>query len=177
MLLAIGTAALGQSTASAPGLTEQELAQTKSSGSASGDLALSPGAWEPAQIGEVRQSTELELAQKKLDLTVERCTKLEAQIKRICWIMNAWGIVCDYGLINKLPPLPPLKGDASNRTYYWRDGPGTRVRDIDPLVTLTSIDCAGVYRDTIDAKVSDLTNRQAEQIKACKSLDLYPPDK
>lgn len=38
-------------------------------------------------------------------------------------------------------------------------------------------DCVVVYKKTIDEKVSDLTTRESEQIKACKALDLYPPDK
>jgi predicted nucleic acid-binding Zn-ribbon protein len=38
-------------------------------------------------------------------------------------------------------------------------------------------DCVAVYNKTIDEKVSDITTRESEQIKACKSLDLYPPNK
>jgi hypothetical protein len=38
-------------------------------------------------------------------------------------------------------------------------------------------DCLVVYHTTIDKKVSDLTTREADQIMACKSADLYPPAK
>lgn len=37
--------------------------------------------------------------------------------------------------------------------------------------------CLAIYRTTIDLKQSDLTVRQAEQVKACQSLSLYPPEK
>jgi hypothetical protein len=37
--------------------------------------------------------------------------------------------------------------------------------------------CAKVYRITIDTKQSDVTVRQIEQMKACRSLELYPPEK
>ena len=37
--------------------------------------------------------------------------------------------------------------------------------------------CLKVYRVTIDMKPSDLTIRQTEQVKECRSLDLYPPSK
>jgi hypothetical protein len=37
--------------------------------------------------------------------------------------------------------------------------------------------CAAVYRKTIDEKAADITTREAEQIKACQSVDLYPPHK
>jgi phosphoenolpyruvate-protein kinase (PTS system EI component) len=35
-------------------------------------------------------------------------------------------------------------------------------------------ECTRIYNETIDARQSDLTTRQAGQIAACKSLDLYP---
>jgi hypothetical protein len=35
-------------------------------------------------------------------------------------------------------------------------------------------DCTAIYQKTIDMKQSDLTTRQADQVKACKALDLYP---
>jgi hypothetical protein len=38
-------------------------------------------------------------------------------------------------------------------------------------------ECVAFYKKTIDEKVSDLTNRESEQIKACKAIDLYPPEK
>ena len=38
-------------------------------------------------------------------------------------------------------------------------------------------DCAAIYRKTIDEKAADITTREAEQIKACQSVDLYPPRK
>jgi hypothetical protein len=37
--------------------------------------------------------------------------------------------------------------------------------------------CLAVYKSTIDKKISDLTTRESDQIKACKALDLYPPEK
>jgi hypothetical protein len=36
-------------------------------------------------------------------------------------------------------------------------------------------DCLKVYLSTIDKKLSDQTQREAGQIKACQSDDLYPP--
>jgi hypothetical protein len=38
-------------------------------------------------------------------------------------------------------------------------------------------DCLKVYQRTIDKKVSDQTTRDVEQIKACQTLNLYPPPK
>ncbi|MGA2723858.1 MAG: hypothetical protein ABSG79_15790 [Bryobacteraceae bacterium] len=38
-------------------------------------------------------------------------------------------------------------------------------------------ECAAVYQKTIDEKASDVTTRETEQIKACQSIDLYPPAK
>ena len=35
--------------------------------------------------------------------------------------------------------------------------------------------CAFVYRNTIDKKISDLTVREEQQVRARKALDLYPP--
>lgn len=35
--------------------------------------------------------------------------------------------------------------------------------------------CAAVYRTTIDKRASDLTVRQADQVRMCKDLDQYPP--
>ena len=37
--------------------------------------------------------------------------------------------------------------------------------------------CVKVFQVTIDMKPSDLTIRQTEQVKECRSLDLYPPQK
>lgn len=38
-------------------------------------------------------------------------------------------------------------------------------------------DCAKIYKDTVDKKVSDLTTRETDMIKACKSIGSYPPPK
>jgi hypothetical protein len=38
-------------------------------------------------------------------------------------------------------------------------------------------ECVAVYIKTIEEKSADVTNRLAEQIKACKSMGLYPPEK
>ena len=38
-------------------------------------------------------------------------------------------------------------------------------------------ECVGIYGATVDKKMSDLTVRETEQVKACQSLDLYPPTK
>jgi hypothetical protein len=46
---------------------------------------------------------------------------------------------------------------------------GLRLKHVD--------DCTSVYHNTIDLKVSDLTGRQTESVKACRSLGLYPPEK
>ena len=35
--------------------------------------------------------------------------------------------------------------------------------------------CLAAYHKTIDKKNADLTVRESEQVKACQSLDLYPP--
>jgi len=35
--------------------------------------------------------------------------------------------------------------------------------------------CAEVYKATIDKKVGDLTVREEEQVRACRTLGLYPP--
>jgi hypothetical protein len=35
--------------------------------------------------------------------------------------------------------------------------------------------CLATYHKTIDKKNADLTVRESEQVKACQSLDLYPP--
>ena len=37
--------------------------------------------------------------------------------------------------------------------------------------------CIATYHKTIDKKNADLTVRESEQVKACQSLDLYPPTK
>jgi hypothetical protein len=37
--------------------------------------------------------------------------------------------------------------------------------------------CAKVYRTTSNKKVSDVTVNESEQIKECRSSDLYPPQK
>jgi hypothetical protein len=37
--------------------------------------------------------------------------------------------------------------------------------------------CIATYHRTIDKKNADLTVRESEQVKACQSLDLYPPSK
>ena len=37
--------------------------------------------------------------------------------------------------------------------------------------------CVVVYNQTVDLKVSDLTTRNTDQLKAFKSMDLYPPSK
>jgi hypothetical protein len=39
----------------------------------------------------------------------------------------------------------------------------------------TADQCARVYRETIAKKQSDLTTRESDQIKACQSLEMYPP--
>jgi hypothetical protein len=55
------------------------------------------------------------------------------------------------------------------------------IEAVEPRITLlrvrmnTADRCARVYRDTIDKKQSDLTTREADEIRACQSLDLYPP--
>ena len=36
-------------------------------------------------------------------------------------------------------------------------------------------DCVKFYKETVDKKVSDLTTRESDMIKACKSIDSYPP--
>jgi hypothetical protein len=38
-------------------------------------------------------------------------------------------------------------------------------------------ECAVIYKKTIDEKAADITTRESEQIKACQSVDLYPPRK
>ena len=35
--------------------------------------------------------------------------------------------------------------------------------------------CAAIYRTTSNMKVSDLTVKQEQQVRACQALDLYPP--
>jgi hypothetical protein len=35
--------------------------------------------------------------------------------------------------------------------------------------------CTTVYQNTIDKKVKDLTVREEQQVRACQTLDLYPP--
>ena len=37
--------------------------------------------------------------------------------------------------------------------------------------------CLSIYKKTIDKKAADVTVRENDQIKACKSLDSYPPAK
>lgn len=39
----------------------------------------------------------------------------------------------------------------------------------------TADGCALLYRNTIDKKTSDLTTREADLIKGCKSIENYPP--
>lgn len=36
-------------------------------------------------------------------------------------------------------------------------------------------ECAAIYQKTIDEKAADITTRETDQIKACKSAGLYPP--
>jgi len=35
--------------------------------------------------------------------------------------------------------------------------------------------CAAVYQKTIDRKITDLTVREEQQVRACQALSLYPP--
>jgi hypothetical protein len=37
--------------------------------------------------------------------------------------------------------------------------------------------CAAVYQKTIDERAADITTRESELIKTCRSADLYPPHK
>jgi len=36
--------------------------------------------------------------------------------------------------------------------------------------------CRVVYRNTIDKKITDLTVREEQQVRACQALGMYPPD-
>lgn len=38
-------------------------------------------------------------------------------------------------------------------------------------------DCLRVYKDTVDKRMSELTTREGDMIKACRDLDSYPPPK
>jgi predicted P-loop ATPase len=35
--------------------------------------------------------------------------------------------------------------------------------------------CGAIYRSTADRKVSDLTVKEEQQVRACQALGLYPP--
>jgi hypothetical protein len=35
--------------------------------------------------------------------------------------------------------------------------------------------CAVIYRNTADKKISDLTVKEEQQVRACQALSLYPP--
>jgi membrane protein involved in colicin uptake len=35
--------------------------------------------------------------------------------------------------------------------------------------------CALIYRNTVDKKITDLTVREEQQVRACQALGLYPP--
>jgi len=35
--------------------------------------------------------------------------------------------------------------------------------------------CAAIYKNTVDKKISDLTVREEQQVRACQTLGLYPP--
>jgi hypothetical protein len=39
----------------------------------------------------------------------------------------------------------------------------------------TRATCAAVYRNTADKKVSDLTVKEGQQVRACQAVGLYPP--
>jgi Zn ribbon nucleic-acid-binding protein len=47
---------------------------------------------------------------------------------------------------------------------------------LEPKVEIVD-SCISTYHQTIDKKNADLTVRESEQVKACQSLDLYPPAK
>jgi len=84
----------------------------------------------------------------------------------------------------KLPPEKKLEGEPVP-PYLLRQLIEITVahdRIVKELPTLEARlhhadDCVSVYKKTIDEKVVDLTTRESTQIKACKDLDLYPPDK
>ena len=37
--------------------------------------------------------------------------------------------------------------------------------------------CLSIYRSTIDKKMADYTTREAELVKSCGVIDLYPPER
>jgi hypothetical protein len=61
------------------------------------------------------------------------------------------------------------------------DAPLQELRQVEPSVKLLqnrldTVDaCTAIYGQTKDLRVSDLTSKQTEFVKACQALDQYPP--
>ena len=64
----------------------------------------------------------------------------------------------------------------SGRIYGWRFDAGLlKDYSIDGKWHNESVNCRGLYEDTVDKKTSDLTVRERDWLEACKARDLYPP--
>jgi hypothetical protein len=62
-----------------------------------------------------------------------------------------------------------ILGDQLNATRSERELLSVQLEHVD--------DCVKTYYGTIDKNISDLTVREAELVKSCQSLKLYPPEK
>jgi len=98
---------------------------------------------------------------------------------RVLAVVVRWG-GSDAELAPYLAAIAKFAADPYDPQTYiewpWIEGVERRLTLL--RVRMNSADrCASVYRDTIDKKQSDLTTREAEEIKACQSLDSYPPTK
>ena len=123
----------------------------------------------PVQDKKVPESAEHKYAQQKFDEATRQCADLLAQYEALESKITEMVLKGP----NNVPPamFRQLEGIAKAHDQI-KDGLPTlesRIRHAD--------DCVAVYQKTIDKKVSDLTTRESEQIKACQSEDLYPPDK
>jgi hypothetical protein len=77
----------------------------------------------------------------------------------------------------------PFKGVVCDEIRHaWQDDKKLlsimNGRLIDANSRLQYVDkCLAVYHKTIDERAADITTREAELIKECKSFDMYPPKK
>ncbi len=139
-------------------------------------LALAAAAFAQAQQPvapnhdkEAPESAEHKYARQKRDQATTRIAELEAEFEAITAEITELDRSRPGGAPEAL--MDKMRAIAKAHDQIAEELPtlGSRLKRAD--------DCVAVYKKTIDEKVSDLTNRESEQIKACKAIDLYPPEK
>jgi hypothetical protein len=67
------------------------------------------------------------------------------------------------------------KKDAAEAARQKRLAEERRKRDVEESRRIRAT-CALIYKNTADKKISDLTVREEQQVRACQGLGLYPPE-